>query len=344
MHACNPSHQCGADAGYHRFLGQDCTELREQGATLNPKTFPRSQADAPAPVYTSADALAPVAKTRADMMQYARESDLACAADIKRSSNHHPQKRTGVHASHAFQKVPGQDDEGGRKPEPMHTIGGEVTAVTAMASGGTASMYSVKRLPEVAKWEISLNSRWSDELSPYLHGTSVNSVEWIADILCLHFFAYKLNSIAGDTSKPDLPWAASAEQLVNTLRLCKGMRDYNHVVCLPAGIKSVEFGKAFGEPGKMKTWEYLLLAGSYGKHLLEECFSPNVQQVVFEYLDLLGLMWEKSISAETLSHLEKRLPIVLTMMEDLLPSWELDMNRHQIIHLVAAIHRANGPC
>ena len=137
------------------------------------------------------------------MMQYAIESDLACAADIKRSSSHHTQKRTGVHASHAFQKVPGQDDEWGRKPEPMHTIGGELTAVTIMPSGGTASMYSVKRLPEVATWEISFNSRWSDELSPYLHGMSLKSVEWIADILWLQF--YKLSFIAGDTSKHNLP-------------------------------------------------------------------------------------------------------------------------------------------
>lgn len=168
---------------------------------------------------------------------------------------------------------------------------------------------------------------------------SLNSVEWIADILCLHTFAYKLSFIAGDTSKPELPWAALAEQVAYTLRLSRGMRDYNDVVCLPdpAGIKSVEFEKA---PGKMKTsWEYLLLAGPYGKYLLEECFSPDVQQVVFEYLDLLGLMWEKSISAETLSHPEKRPPIVLTMMEDLLPSCELE-------HELAPDHPFGGhhPC
>ena len=139
------------------------------------------------------------------------------------------------------------------------------------------------------------------------------------------------------------PTCLGLQRLADTLRLCRGMRDYNAVVCLSAGIKSVEFEKAFGEPGKIKTWEYLLLAGPYGKYLLEDCFSPDVQEVVFEYLDLLGLMWQKSISAETLGHLEKRLPIVLTMMEDLLPSWELDMSRHQIIHLVVPIC-ANGPC
>ena len=27
LHACNPQHQCGAEAAYHRFLDQDCFEL-----------------------------------------------------------------------------------------------------------------------------------------------------------------------------------------------------------------------------------------------------------------------------------------------------------------------------
>ena len=89
--------------------------------------------------------------------------------------------------------------------------------------------------------------------------------------------------------------------------------------------------------------EYLLMAGPYGKYLLEDCFHPTVQVVVFEYLDLLGLMWQKTISAEQLTHLEDRVPIVLTLMEILLPAWELDLNRHLMIHLVRVI-RKNGPC
>lgn len=73
------------------------------------------------------------------------------------------------------------------------------------------------------------------------------------------------------------------------------MRIYHDVVCLPPGIRSVEFEKAFGYPGKFKTWEYLLMAGPYGKYLLEDCFHPDVQGVVFEYLDLIGLMWQKHL-------------------------------------------------
>ncbi|DBA95122.1 TPA: hypothetical protein ACH3X1_002632 [Trebouxia sp. C0004] len=54
-------------------------------------------------------------------------------------------------------------------------------------------------------------------------------------------------------------------------------------------------------------------------------------------------MWQKTISEEQLCHLEQRMPIVLTQMEILLPAWELDLNRHKMIHLVRAV-RQNGLC
>ena len=147
--------------GFHRFLEAEETELREKGANLNPKTFPKPRqaaAQQPAPEYRTAAASSPTEKTSAFMMQAARESDQACAAGIKRKRKTHPLNQTGVHASHAMQKAPGYDDRGTRNPEPMHTIGNEVTSVTVMAVGGTAGIYSVARLKEVAQWEIDLNS------------------------------------------------------------------------------------------------------------------------------------------------------------------------------------------
>lgn len=105
----------------------------------------------------------------------------------------------------------------------------------------------------------------------------------------------------------------------------------------------MEFENALGAAGKFKTWEYLLTAGPYGKYLLEDCFYPEVQAVVFKYLDLLGLMWQKTSPAEQLTHLEHKMPIVLTLMDIFLPAWELDLNRHRKIHLVRDI-RQNGPC
>ena len=93
---------------------------------------------------------------------------------------------------------------------------------------------------------------------------------------------------------PDLDWTATPAVWAQVQQHCKDMRIYHDVVCLPPGIRSVEFEKAFGYPGKFKTWEYLLMAGPYGKYLLEDCFHPDVQGVVFEYLDLIGLMWQKT--------------------------------------------------
>ena len=74
-----------------------------------------------------------------------------------------------------MQKVPVCDDRDVRNPEPMHTTGNETTALTVMARGGTAGIYSVARLREVAEWEIALNnngrpSRWEQQLRPYLTG------------------------------------------------------------------------------------------------------------------------------------------------------------------------------
>lgn len=150
--------------------------------------------------------------------------------------------------------------------------------------------------------------------------------------------------IAGCKDTPKLDWTATPEALSKAKKRCEDMRIYDDVVCLPPGIRTVEFEKALGAAGRFKTWEYLLMAGPYGKYLLEDCFHPEVQAVVFECLDLLGLVWLKTISSELLTRLESRMPVVLTLLETLLPSWELDLNRHKMIHLVRAIRKKPDLC
>ena len=102
--------------------------------------------------------------------------------------------------------------------------------------------------------------------------------------------------------------------------------------------------KAFGVSGTSNLSEHLLLklARPYGKHILQGCFHAEVERVVFQFLDLIGLMWQKSVSMATLSMLENEMPTVLTQVQILLPLWELDLNRHMLLYLVQAI-RANGP-
>lgn len=97
-------------------------------------------------------------------------------------------------------------------------------------------------------------------------------------------------TFVGDTTKRDLPWTATSEQWQSTQQCCIDMRAYDAEVCVPSGIYTVHFEKMFGTAGKPKTAEKLLLTGPYGKYLLEGCFHPPMQKVVFEYLDLLGAL------------------------------------------------------
>ena len=84
---------------------------------------------------------------------------------------------------------------------------------------------------------------------------------------------------------PDLPWAFNSVQLSTS-------RQRDNVSCLPSGCTHIQFEKALGMPGSLKTSEYLLLAGPIGKYILEGGMHPEQQKAVFEYLDLLGSLWE----------------------------------------------------
>ena len=95
-----------------------------------------------------------------------------------------------------------------------------------------------------------------------------------------------------------------------------------------------------------------MLADLYGKYPLERRLAAPVQEAVFEYLDLLGLLWEKTFSENIVTMLEQRILIVLTKLQLLLQAWELNMNRRMMLHLVQAFRckpsepmaHAAGPC
>lgn len=118
---------------------------------------------------------------------------------------------------------------------------------------------------------------------------------------------------------------------------------FDDTICIPSGIAGVHFEKMFGMPGQPKSAEYLLLAGPLGKYLLDGSMHKDQQAAVFEYLDLLGIFWEKSITEARLQHMETQMAVVLTKLETVLPAWELDMNRHMMLHMAHSIRR-HGPC
>ena len=87
----------------------------------------------------------------------------------------------------------------------------------------------------------------------------------------------------------------------------------------------VAFSKAFVGTGALKTSEYLLLAGPI--YIMQDCCHPTQQRIIFDSLDLLGCLWEKSITLARLTEIELQLPRLLTEMECHRPSWECNINR-----------------
>lgn len=144
----------------------------------------------------------------------------------------------------------------------------------------------------------------------------------------------------------DLPWCGTKQQ-VDTIRgRCAVTTDrdqHDATICIPAEFAGHHFEKAFGMPGSLKSSEYLLMAGPMGKYLMEGCMHAEQQAAVFEYLDLIGVFWEKTITEQRLQQLEQQMPKVLAKLEALLPAWELDINRHMMLHLAEAV-RQHGPC
>ena len=136
------------------------------------------------------------------------------------------------------------------------------------------------------------------------------------------------------------------EQLETLRQRCEFMTDvsgFDDTICIPADIAGIHFEKGFGMPGQLKSADYLRLAGPIGKYILEGSMHAEQQTAVFEYLDLLGIFWEKSITEQRLQHLEKQTAVILTKLAEVLPAWEMDINRHMILHLAQSVRR-HGPC
>ena len=102
---------------------------------------------------------------------------------------------------------------------------------------------------------------------------------------------------------------------------------------MPKGWTSTNVRHCFSNPGWLKQHEWILLAGPLGKYALQGLLPAALEAPLFAYLDLLTQLGAKEISAGSVSHLQENAAIALTQMELHFPAWELDINRHMIIHL-----------
>ena len=81
---------------------------------------------------------------------------------------------------------------------------------------------------------------------------------------------------------PKLPWACDSAHLQRIRDRISAMRDDSRSA-MPLGLAGVDFHKAFGGAGALKTHEYLLMAGPLGKYVFKGAFDPPVQEAVFRY-------------------------------------------------------------
>jgi hypothetical protein len=86
----------------------------------------------------------------------------------------------------------------------------------------------------------------------------------------------------------------------------------------------------------------MLLAGPLGKYALQGLLPPTVETALFMYFDLLTQLGAKDISAASVASLQLDAAIALTQMELHFPAWEMDINRHMIIHMPEHI-ASKGP-
>ena len=72
---------------------------------------------------------------------------------------------------------------------------------------------------------------------------------------------------ARPTAATDLPWAGSEQQIQQLKDRIAAMWTSSDS-CMYTGLATVDFGRAFGQPGGLKTSEYLLLEGPISKYIL----------------------------------------------------------------------------
>jgi hypothetical protein len=89
--------------------------------------------------------------------------------------------------------------------------------------------------------------------------------------------------------------------------------------------------------------DLIVLAGPLGKYLLAGLQEGETQRFVFQYLDLISEMWDYVIGLEDAERMVGRMKVILAQLERLLPSHELTINRHMMLHLAEAIVKFGPP-
>lgn len=185
----------------------------------------------------------------------------------------------------------------------------QVKACFKMANGGTANVY-FGNIANVLQFENEHNDRYTD-------------------------------IPLDDSGAPLVPWVADPKKLSDRIKNSPTMLDKS---LLPQSLAEIDVPQVLSG-GSAKSAAWITLAGPLGKCLLAGLFprvagqASQVEAVLMEYLDIISEAWEYVTSVSASQGLESRLAECLSKLELELPSWELNINRHNMMHMFEGVQR-----
>lgn len=130
-----------------------------------------------------------------------------------------------------------------------------------------------------------------------------------------------------------IPWLLSKDSIKQGINRGKDMVT---VGLVPSSLSTIRFWKVFENTGHLKMQEHIVLLGPIGKYLLQGLLPEEQQNALFTYMDNLGRLWSRSLLSSQLSDLRGSVCDSLVGMEVAFPGWELNLNRHNVIHIADA--------
>jgi len=138
---------------------------------------------------------------------------------------------------------------------------------------------------------------------------------------------------APEKYREQAPWLLTKAQVTDGVR--RGMSLIRHGV-VPSPYSSLRFWKEFENPGHLKMHEHILMLGPLSKYLLQGMLGIEQQKALFKYIDALGILWCRVQEKDKLQDQVDGVCSALAAMEAAFPAWELNLNRHSILHIAEA--------
>jgi len=250
------------------------------------------------PTFLHWSASAPRRKTDAELRQAAIDADNALAQGHGIDHITHPYQDTGVIGSYAFQMLPYWDSQIMCNPDPAHCLANESKAIFSLVA--KCAPYTPLRLSVISKYEHEVNKRWDDVSTPR-----------------------------------DLPWLLTAENLKKATRRaeCFNLKQCGYV---PAPLSSIRVHLLLSTPSYLKMHEHIMCLGPVAKYILQGLMPEPQETALFHYFDCLGNLWRRNQVTQEVGTLIQETKDALALMEAAFPAWELDINRHSIIHVAEA--------